>query len=128
MGLGLFLLEQVRFRYSLRDLSAEMLVLLLALLFLPMGIWFGRQLYRQKKATGSGRETTEHLGELPEISKREKEVLELICRGMSNQEIADALFISLTTVKSHVSNLFLKFDVKRRTQLIHHCRKNGLFR
>lgn len=125
MGLLIFLLEQVQYRYSLRDLNTEMLVLVLALLFLPMGVWLGKALFKQKPKHADT--ASESLGEVPEISKREKEVLELICKGLSNQEIADRLFISLPTVKSHVSNLFSKFDVKRRTQLIHYCRENGLF-
>ncbi|MBL7864664.1 MAG: response regulator transcription factor, partial [Cyclobacteriaceae bacterium] len=52
------------------------------------------------------------------ISKREHEVLELIARGHSNQEIADKLFVSVNTIKTHLSNLFLKLEVSRRTQAI----------
>jgi len=52
-----------------------------------------------------------------DISKRESEIIELICRGMSNQEISDALFISLQTVKDHVYRIFLKTGVKNRVQL-----------
>lgn len=52
------------------------------------------------------------------ISKREHEVLELIAKGLSNQEIADKLFVSLNTIKTHTSNLFLKLEVSRRTQAI----------
>lgn len=52
-----------------------------------------------------------------EISKREREVLELLCRGQSNQEISDALFISLQTVKDHVHRIFVKTGVKNRVQL-----------
>lgn len=52
------------------------------------------------------------------ISKREYEILELMSQGYSNQEIADKTFISLNTVKTHTSNLFLKLDVKRRTQAV----------
>lgn len=52
------------------------------------------------------------------ISKREYEILELMSQGFSNQEIADKSFISLNTVKTHTSNLFLKLDVKRRTQAV----------
>ena len=51
------------------------------------------------------------------ISKREAEVFELICKGMSNQEISDSLFISLQTVKDHNHNIFLKTGVKNRVQL-----------
>jgi DNA-binding NarL/FixJ family response regulator len=52
------------------------------------------------------------------ISQRELEVLQLMADGLSNQQIADALFISLNTVKTHTSNVFSKLDVQRRTQAI----------
>ena len=52
-----------------------------------------------------------------EISKREKEVVQLICKGLSNQEISDALFISLQTVKDHTHRIFTKTGVKNRVQL-----------
>jgi DNA-binding CsgD family transcriptional regulator len=51
------------------------------------------------------------------ISKRELEVVELICQGRTNQEIADRLFISLQTVKDHNHNIFRKVGVSNRTQL-----------
>ena len=52
------------------------------------------------------------------ISKRETEVFELICKGMTNQEISDSLFISVQTVKDHIHRIFLKTGVKNRVQLI----------
>lgn len=52
-----------------------------------------------------------------EISKRESEVVELICRGQSNQDISDSLFISLQTVKDHIHRIYLKTGVKNRVQL-----------
>ena len=51
------------------------------------------------------------------ISKRETEVVHLICTGKSNQEISDSLFISLQTVKDHIYNIYLKTGVKNRVQL-----------
>jgi DNA-binding CsgD family transcriptional regulator len=51
------------------------------------------------------------------ISNREKEIIEEICKGKTNQEIADALFISLQTVKDHTYNIFRKVNVKNRVQL-----------
>jgi two-component system, NarL family, response regulator LiaR len=60
------------------------------------------------------------------ISKREYEVLALIGTGMSNQEIADTLFISQNTVKTHTSRLFEKLDVKNRTQAILKSKELGL--
>jgi DNA-binding NarL/FixJ family response regulator len=52
------------------------------------------------------------------ISKREYEILQLINDGLSNQQIADKLFVSENTVKKHISNLFFKMDVERRTEAI----------
>ena len=52
-----------------------------------------------------------------EISKRECEVVRLICRGLSNQEISDTLFISLQTVKDHTHRIFVKTGVRNRVQL-----------
>lgn len=50
------------------------------------------------------------------LSKREMEVLKILAQGLSNQDIADQLFISLKTVKTHVSNIFNKLEVNDRTQ------------
>ncbi|MDX1315713.1 MAG: helix-turn-helix transcriptional regulator [Eudoraea sp.] len=52
-----------------------------------------------------------------DISKRESEVVRLICRGLSNQEISDTLFISLQTVKDHIHRIFIKTGVRNRVQL-----------
>jgi DNA-binding CsgD family transcriptional regulator len=52
-----------------------------------------------------------------EISKRECEVVRLICRGLSNQEISETLFISLQTVKDHTHRIFVKTGVRNRVQL-----------
>jgi ATP/maltotriose-dependent transcriptional regulator MalT len=60
------------------------------------------------------------------ISQRELEVLQLLARGMSNEEIAAQLFVSQNTVKTHLSNLYTKLDVKRRTQAVDKARSMGL--
>lgn len=52
-----------------------------------------------------------------EISKREREVIQLICKGLTNQEIGDSLYISLQTVKDHTHRIFVKSGVKNRVQL-----------
>jgi ATP/maltotriose-dependent transcriptional regulator MalT len=57
------------------------------------------------------------------ITKRELEVLELIAAGLSNKEIADKLFVSPSTVKTHSSNLFTKLDAQRRTQAIQRAKE-----
>jgi len=53
-----------------------------------------------------------------QISKREQEIIRLVCSGKSNQEIADTLFISLGTVKNHIYNIYTKMGIKNRTQLV----------
>lgn len=60
------------------------------------------------------------------ISEREQGVLELIAKGLSNQEIADKLHISLHTVKTHARRINAKLDVKSRTQAIVRARELGL--
>ncbi len=61
--------------------------------------------------------------EARKISKRELEVLQLMSEGLSNQEIASRLFVSLHTIKTHSSNLFEKLEVKRRTQAVETAKK-----
>lgn len=61
-----------------------------------------------------------------ELTKREKEILLLITKGKSNQEIADELFITLKTVKTHVSNILSKLNVQDRTQAVIYAFKHQL--
>ena len=61
-----------------------------------------------------------------ELSKRELEILSLLAQGHSNQEIAAKLFVSLSTVKTHIQNLFEKLDVKRRTQAVEKAKRLNL--
>lgn len=129
-GIGLALLmvalKSIEYRYMLRDLSMEFYVTLVALLFTGIGLWVGIKLRNKTIVEPITTSTelkdtsvpkTELLAQIG-ISQREFEVLELIAEGCTNQEIADRLFISLNTVKTHSSNLFAKLDVKRRTQAV----------
>jgi len=103
-------------------ISFEVFIGLLALGFTIIGVWFGIRLTSPKIASP----TTNLQGEFAfgdelisyGLSKRETEILEQIDLGKSNQEIADDLFISISTVKTHISNLFSKLDVKNRVQAI----------
>lgn len=116
-----FLLKLLQYRFLVRDLSMEFYMGLLALLFTGIGIWAGLKLTSRKTITLAASSNfifdparLENLG----ISKREHEVLELIALGLTNQEIADKLFVSVNTIKTHTANLFSKLDVRRRTQAI----------
>lgn len=62
----------------------------------------------------------------PELTEREREVLDLIARGMNNTEIAQMLVISQKTVRNHVSNVFNKLQVATRAQAIIRARDAGL--
>lgn len=115
-----FILKFVEYRYFIRDLSVEVYIGVVATLFTAIGIWVGLKLVNKKQVDSNNQvEIDESIIKSLKISKREYEVLELMSKGLSNQEIADRLFISLPTVKTHSSNLFEKLDVKRRTQAIH---------
>jgi DNA-binding NarL/FixJ family response regulator len=62
----------------------------------------------------------------PELTEREEEVLSLVAQGKTNQEIAKELFVSLKTVRNHVSNIFLKLQVADRAQAVIRAREAGL--
>lgn len=80
--------------------------------------------YLSFEASQALRSTSEK--EIPILTRREKEVLELIAEGMTNQEIAEKLFISATTVDTHRKNLMLKFQAKNVAALINLASKAGL--
>lgn len=61
-----------------------------------------------------------------QLTGREKEILRLICRGLSNQTIAQQLYISEKTVKNHLTNIFRKIDVSDRTQAVLYALKNKI--
>jgi LuxR family transcriptional regulator, maltose regulon positive regulatory protein len=62
------------------------------------------------------------------LSVREIEVLQMIASGFSNQEIADALFLSIHTIKRHVANILTKLDARRRAHAVERARALGLTR
>ena len=121
------ILKLIEYKYFVRQLSLEFCLALVATLFAGLGVWAGKKLTYKKVIRVSGDfKLDESMLERLGISRREHEVLELIASGLSNQEIADRLFVSLNTVKTHSSNLFLKLDVKRRTQAVQKGKELGL--
>lgn len=125
-----FLLKYIDYRYIIHDLSMEIYVGLISIICTGIGIWMGLKLTRPK-ATVSAEELksfqldSNKLKAL-NISNREYEVLSLMAKGHSNQEIADQLFISIPTVKTHGSRLFSKLNVKRRMQAVQEAQRQGL--
>ena len=118
------ILKFVEYRLFVRDLSMEFYVGVVAVLFTTLGVWVGLRLTR-KKVIVLPADFTLDQGALDRLalSKREFEVLVLISGGLSNQEIADKLFVSVNTIKTHSSNLFQKLDVSRRTQAIQRAKE-----
>jgi DNA-binding CsgD family transcriptional regulator len=120
-------LNYIEYRFLVRDLSQEVYVGTIAVIFTALGIWAGPRLLKRKVVVVRpdfvlNQRALERLG----ISKREHEVLELMAKGLSNQEIADKLFVSVNTVKTHLANLFVKLEVSRRTQAVQRGKEWGL--
>ncbi len=113
------LLKFIEYRYIVRDLSLEFYLGIVAVLFASLGIWAGLRLTRRNIiiTRSDFKFNAEELGRRG-ITRREFEVLELMAQGLSNREIADKLFVSLNTIKSHSSKLYMKLDARRRTQAI----------
>lgn len=85
---------------------------------MALGIWAGFKLANPNKTLQITSEVSVENGKKINLSEREIEVLVELNNGLSNQEIADKLFVSLNTVKTHISNLYLKLHAKRRTQAL----------
>lgn len=118
------LLKFVEYKFVVRDIPLGFYIGVVAVTFTSIGIWAGLRLTRPKVVEISGpfvrnEENLRRTG----ISKREYEVLELLSRGLSNQEIADKLFVSTSTVKTHVSNVLAKLDANRRAEAIAKARE-----
>ncbi len=123
-----FLLKMLEYRLWVRELSVSHYIGIIALLFTIIGVWVGLRLSRPRRTVTESQPAADLDALLAKtgISRREYEVLDLMARGMTNQEIADKLFISLNTVKTHAANLFVKLDAKRRTQAIERAKREGL--
>jgi DNA-binding CsgD family transcriptional regulator len=138
-GVLIAALKLIEYRFLVVEHSLEIYGGLVALLFATLGIWLGLKLTRPKEtvvvrevpvpvevATPRefvvNRERMEALG----ITPREHEILTLIAAGLSNREIAERLFVSENTVKTHSSRLFDKLQAKRRTQAVQLAKEAGL--
>jgi len=134
-GILIVVLKLIEFRFLFVEHSIEIYGGLIAALFAGIGIWLGLKLTKKKEvvvvrevpvlATEPFSLNEERLKDLG-ITKRELEILELIAQGLSNREIAEKLFVSENTVKTHSSRLFDKLSAKRRTQAVQIGKEMGL--
>lgn len=133
----LLLLKWLELRFIIFDHSFEIYIGLIAVIFTTLGIWLALKLSKPKIETLVVEKevyvtrnenfilNTSLISQL-ELSKRELEILNLMAQGHSNEEIAAKLFVSLSTVKTHNQNLFVKLDVKRRTQAVEKAKRLDL--
>ena len=137
MAILMLLLRWLEFRFLILEHQYEIYVGLIAVFFLLFGIWVANKVAKPKEKTViiekevrviSNDDFILNENELHarKISKRELEVLTLMAEGLSNQEIAERLFVSLNTIKTHSAKLFEKLEVKRRTQAIETAKKLSL--
>lgn len=125
-GLLIALLKWMEYRFLVVEHSLEFYGGLIAALFAAFGIWLGLKLTKAKETivlkevpvSAEPFQLNEaKLAEL-KITARELEILQLIATGLSNREIADKLFVSENTVKTHSSRVFDKLGARRRTQAV----------
>ncbi len=120
--------------FIIYNFRLEIFIGIIAVVFTILGVWLALKLVKPKietriiekevfiETTPSGEINQKEIEKLG-ISKRELDVLNLMAAGSSNEEIAEKLFVSLNTVKTHSSNIFLKLDVKRRTQAVEKAKR-----
>ena len=140
-GLLIAALKLIEYRFIVVEHSIEIYGGLTALIFAGVGIWFGLRLTRKEQVivereliverevlvpAGTPFALNEARRQKLAITKRELEILGLIAQGLSNREIAETLFVSENTVKTHSSRLFDKLSAKRRTQAVQRGKEFGL--
>ena len=135
LALLLLLLKWLEWHFVIVNHAFEIYASAIAIIFTAVSVWLALKLARPKvntiviekpvlaEAVFSVNEV--ELNKL-RISSRELEVLQLMAKGFSNQQIAERLFVSLNTIKTHSSNLFLKMEVERRTQAVEKAKRLGL--
>jgi len=136
-GVLIAVLKWTEYRFLVIEHSIEIYGGLTAAIFAVLGIWLGLRLTGTKQRAVV-KEVPVPVGEpfIPDgkkrenlgITRRELEILELIAQGMSNREIAEKLYVSENTVKTHSSRVFDKLGAKRRTQAVQLGKEFGLLR
>lgn len=148
LALLLFLLKWLELRFIIINHAFEIYIGAIAFIFTTLGIWLALKLMKPTINTvvvekevyiNKVVEKEVYVNNMPPsfsvndkeldalgLSKRELEVLQLMAEGLSNQEIASRLYLSLSTIKTHSSKVFEKMDVKRRTQAVEKAKRCGL--
>ena len=134
-GILIALLRWTEYQFLVVEHSIEIYGGLIAATFAVLGIWLGLKL-TEKRTTIVVKEVTipavgpfipdERKRQDLRITRRELEILELIARGLSNREIAEKLFVSESTVKTHSNRVFGKLGARRRTQAVQLGKEFGL--
>jgi NarL family two-component system response regulator LiaR len=132
----LFLMKWLEWRFIIIDHALELYAGALAIIFTLLGIWLAVKLTRpktdtiivEKEVLVKSDDFVLDDKELTRVglSKRELEVLQLMAQGLSNHQIAEHLFVSLNTIKTHSSKVFEKLEVQRRTQAVDKAKKLSL--
>lgn len=123
-GVLIAVLKLIEYRYLIATHSFEIYGGLVAVIFAAMGIWLGLKLTKTKVVVQEVRvpETPfvrdQAAADAIGLTAREVEILELIAAGLSNRQIAEKLFVSENTVKTHSSRVFAKLNANRRTQAV----------
>jgi DNA-binding CsgD family transcriptional regulator len=137
-GILITVLKWTEYRFLVIEHSIEIYGGLIAATFAALGIWLGLKLTGKQKVVvkevpvpvsvpaGQTFVLDEKKRQDLSITPRELEILELIAQGMSNREIAEKLFVSENTVKTHSSRVFDKLGAKRRTQAVQLGKEFGL--
>lgn len=130
LSLLLFLLKWFQWKFFILDNSMDIYIGLIGIFFTLLGFWIARQFVRtivvEKEIIVPGTEkfifNEKALKDL-NLTPREWDVLQLMAEGKTNAEIAESLFLSLSTIKTHSSNLLSKMDVKNRLQAIEKAKR-----
>jgi ATP/maltotriose-dependent transcriptional regulator MalT len=132
-------MKWLEYRFLLLQHSFEIYAGLIALVFTALGIWLAgkltapkiRTVIIEKEIQATIQDDFAESQRAEEIartglSKRELDVLEQMAQGLSNQEIAEKLHVSLNTIKTHTARILEKLEASRRTQAVDFARKRGI--
>ena len=122
LAIGAFLLHWLELQHELRLFSTELYVVIVASVFTVLGVWIGSRLGRGRPAA-TAFERNDTVIETLGLTDKELEVLQRVAEGGSNRQIADGLFVSVSTIKTHLVHIYQKLEVSRRTEAVQKARQ-----